>query len=171
MPTPEEILQELHKKRDFQKHLSYFEKDKKLVEVFIGYCKATDYPKPEYASWLFSHLAAKQPQALYKHYFELIDIWIASENHTLHRNLLKTITLLPFKPYREGEFLDALIEHLSNTETKVAVKAYAMDLLLHFVKRYPEIIPELKSSVEAQFENSTPGFKARGKKFLKQIAG
>lgn len=170
MPTPEEILKELHKKRDFKLYLPYFIKDKNLVERFISYCKETNYPKPEYASWLFSHLAAQHPQVLYKHYFELIDIWISSKNHTLHRNLLKTIVQLPFKPYREGELLDKLIEHLNNTETKVAVKAYAMDMLMNFLKRYPEITPEIIESIENQFENASAGFKARGKRFIKEVS-
>ncbi|MGB0934419.1 MAG: hypothetical protein ACPGU5_09055, partial [Lishizhenia sp.] len=98
------------------------------------------------------------------------DIWLESNNHTLHRNLLKAIVLLPFKPYREGELLDRLIYQLNNPETKVAVKAYAMDMLLHFVKQYPEIIPELKESVENQFQNASAGFKARGKRFIKELS-
>ncbi|MFH4964164.1 adenylosuccinate lyase [Gaetbulibacter sp. M235] len=54
-------------------------------------------------------------------------------------------------------------------DEKIAVKAFAMNTLYLFGKDYKWIHPELVQILEQDFQNQSPGYKARAKHILKKI--
>ena len=54
-------------------------------------------------------------------------------------------------------------------DEKIAVKAYTMNTLFLFGKDYKWVYPELAQILEQDFQNQSPGYKARAKHILKKI--
>lgn len=68
-----------------------------------------------------------------------------------------------------GCLLNSCFEWLSEPAGPVAVKIHSMVILLEISKKFPEIIPELKTTIELAMNEGTPGILNRGKKVLKAL--
>jgi hypothetical protein len=64
----------------------------------------------------------------------------------------------PLTDYREGDFLDSLINHVKNEENKVALRVYCLYKLTSFIQRYPEIKVEIDAVLEIIQENPMSPF-------------
>jgi hypothetical protein len=54
-------------------------------------------------------------------------------------------------------------------DTPIAVKAFSLTILSNLSAAYPEIRGELKLIIEEQWEQSTPAFRSRAKKVLREM--
>jgi hypothetical protein len=50
----------------------------------------------------------------------------------------------------------------------IAVKAFSLTILENLCKTYPEILPEIKTIIEARWEEETPAFRSRAGKILRK---
>jgi len=64
--------------------------------------------------------------------------------------------------------IEACFDWLIN-DGKIAPKAYAMNTLFLFGKDYNWIHPELKNIIQRDYQNQSPGYKARARHILKAI--
>lgn len=142
--------------------------DIRLIAV-ISLGKEIDYPFPQYSSWLIAHVARQQPQKLYKHQPLLVDVFLDFSDESMKRNLLGALLDLPRIKYREGELLDHCFALLIDPNTKVAIKAYAMYMLLIFVEQFPELIPELEAAIEHNGKHQSPAFYGAARKVAKKL--
>lgn len=142
--------------------------DIRLIEV-ISLGKEIDYPFPQYSSWLIAHVARQQPQKLYKHQPLLVDVFLDFSDESMKRNLLGALLDLPRIKYREGELLDHCFALLIDPNTKVAIKAYSMYMLLIFVEQFPELIPELEAAIEHNGKHQSPAFYGAARKVAKKL--
>ena len=69
----------------------------------------------------------------------------------------------------EGLVLDLCFERLNATEAAIAERYYSMMMLGRFAKSYPDIIPEVISSIEMQLDNGTDSFKVQGNKLIAKL--
>lgn len=165
--SPEEAITYLHKTRNM-KAIYRLSLERKFVEDIVNFTQRTDYPFPEYSSWFLTHLAKDHPKRVFKFTEKIIDVWLESDNHAIHRNLLKTVTHIPFTNYRDGEMLDRILWFLNDSDTKVAVKLFCFNYLENFMEEFPELFHEVEQIINNHFENSTSAFKGRSQKFLKK---
>ncbi|MFM6934661.1 MAG: hypothetical protein ACKOXP_04405 [Flavobacteriales bacterium] len=147
--TVEEALIERFKEPKFTEWHEYFlahpDQIPDLVALALGTKKA---PLPAHASWLLIHIAKAEWTLLAEFEHAFIDHFLVSENQSILRNLLVCLIEFPLTDYRESEFLDALLHHLKNEGNKVALRVYTLYKLTDFVKRYPEIKPEIDAQIE-----------------------
>ncbi len=87
------------------------------------------------------------------------------------REILKMIagSSLPENEEELGLLLNYCFERMLDAKESVSVKVYSMDILYNISKIYPEIKPELISSVEHILEEGTPDVKVRGKRILRKL--
>ena len=71
--------------------------------------------------------------------------------------------------YRLTKLMDACFQFISSPEEAIAVKAFSLTVLDNLSNSYPEILPEIKSIIDARWEYETPAFKTRAKKILQKI--
>jgi hypothetical protein len=89
---------------------------------------------------------------------------IAETYYDKQPNVLKKI----LNSKQKELIVEASFDWLINDE-KIATKAHAMDTLFLFGKDFKWIHPELVQILEQDFQNQSPGFKARAKQILKKI--
>ena len=85
------------------------------------------------------------------------------------RNITRILqnTKIPEEHY--GEVADICFKCLGNPDIAVAIRVFSMIVLCNICQEIPELMPELKATIEDWLEYSSAGFKSRGKKVLKMI--
>jgi len=135
--------------------LHYFLERKYGIETLIKYAASTeDYPLPDYSSWVLTHLVKEFPAHLQEYQPMLIDAFMESKNQTVLRNLSAGFIHQPLVEHRQGEFYDALIQHLLQPENKVALHVNCIYKLIQFSKQFPELTNEIWSCIEILTENN-----------------
>ncbi len=66
---------------------------------------------------------------------------------------------------------DSCFTFLSDPKEPIAVKVFSMSVLANITKKQPELRDELRIVIEDQLPYSTPAFKSRGGKILKELGG
>ena len=66
------------------------------------------------------------------------------------------------------QFIETSFDWLIS-DTKVAAKAYAMEILFELGKHYDWIHPELKQIISQDYSKHSAGYKARARMILKEI--
>ena len=122
------------------------------------------------AAWSISVIAKKHPKLLLKYYPILIDLLNQPGKHdAINRNILRAFQFVEIPEEYEGNVLDISFILLNSSSEPIAVKAFSMTVIYNLTKKYPDIIPELKASIEALMPNGSAGIKSRGNKILKAI--
>lgn len=137
-----------------------------LIQCFIeGPLRIT-----QRVAWPMSDIAKKHPHLLLKYYPLLIDLLNQPNKHdAINRNILRTFQFVEIPEAHQGNVLDICFRLLNSTSEPIAVKAFSMTVIYRLTKKYPDIIPELKASIEALLPNGSSGIKSRGNKILKAI--
>jgi len=65
--------------------------------------------------------------------------------------------------------MDICFQYISNPEEAIAVKAFSLTILSKLGEKYPEILPEIKTVIEALWEFESPAFHSRARKILKKL--
>ena len=68
-----------------------------------------------------------------------------------------------------GAVADICFKFLNSAKEAIAVKVFAMDVLLNIVGKFPEMKEELKISIKDQLPFGSAGFQNRGTKILKLL--
>ena len=154
------------------------------ISILFELCQADNEKLSFHAAWVLENLltsnsdlfslslskiialipAIKNPSTQ-RHFSKLLNL--AMENCTKNRfpkdacQLLKKIDMEPI--------VETCFEWLIDKNTKPAVKAHCMDILLYLSKRYEWIAEELPYAVEHQLIDSTPGIENKGRKTLEVL--
>jgi hypothetical protein len=166
----EEILDAFYEKREFTKYVNYFLKNKQHLEELLSYSLQSD--KGQYcilATWVCAHIA-EADNTLFVQNYEAIFHFLKTEKHQSSlRNLMKVMTLLPTPEELEGEMIDLCISFIQNPENKVALQMYSILVLMPILKKYPELIPEIKAIIDLHSEGKTAAYHAIHRKFERYI--
>jgi hypothetical protein len=124
----------------------------------------------QYAAWPMSDIAKKHPHLLLKFYPILIDLLNQKDKpDAINRNILRAFQFVEIPEKHEGNVLDISFRLLNDPSEPVAVKAFSMTVIYNLTKKYPEIKPELRASIEVLLPDGSAGIKSRGNKVLKAI--
>jgi hypothetical protein len=125
------------------------------------------YPFPEYSSWLLTHIAKRNSNILQPYLETLVDHLLNTKNESARRNVLGAICNLPLTDYEEGQFLNKLLEWISNPTTKPAIVMYSLEKLVQFCEKYPEIKTEVEAILNfLDASDLSPAIKVAKRKFL-----
>ncbi len=85
------------------------------------------------------------------------------------RNIMLVLESIDIPEEYHGFVMNGCFNFIENPATPPAIKAYSMTTVYNLSKYYPEILQELKTIIENNWDNESPAFKSRGKKILKSI--
>lgn len=160
------FLDEFKFQRDFKKITILLKENEYFaVELLHLIEQKAAYPYAEYASWIWTHLAKDLPEFAQKYYSNLVDILFETKNESILRNVIAGIVHLKKTEYKEGEFIDLLIQFLLEKNHNVALHVYSLYVLTDFIKKYPELKQEVNSVAELLMENPKPALKVAYRKF------
>lgn len=120
------------------------------------------------AARVINLVALKYPSLIQPHLSKLIINLDKFRNNGLRRGVLKTISEQPFG-YDEdvlGKLVDVCFTWFNDPGEEIAVKVYALDVLYRTSTFFPEIKPELISSIENELPRASKGVHSRGLKML-----
>ncbi len=152
MEKTKEMLLEFKGNRDYKLFSFQAIQNPQTIPDLIELCYTISYPFPQYSSWLLSHVAENHLKQLLPFHADLIDVFLTCTDHSAQRNLGNVLLKLPETDYKSGEMLERLFAFLQDADAKVALKAYAMYLLVPLVKPYPELVRELKLVLNSRIE-------------------
>lgn len=126
------------------------------------------------ACWVLELICEKQLDVIYPYLKEFCNTLPLYNNESAIRPIAKIMVFLTHK-YREKlsesqiqQFIETSFDWLIS-DTKVAAKAYAMEILFELGKHYDWIHPELKQIITQDYSKHSAGYKARARMILKEI--
>lgn len=170
LENTESLILAFRNERDVTKFVTLSLLEEKTIPELIAFTTHKTYPYPQYSSWLLIHIAEKHPERFLPYHQQLIDQFLILKDPSAQRNLANCLTKLHSTTYREGELLDALFNQLIDSNSKVAVKVYAMYLIVDFIKKFPELKSEFVAIIEKNLVHESPAYHAAARKVMKQLA-
>ena len=87
----------------------------------------------------------------------------------IKRNIVRILHNVKIPEEHYGEVADICFTYLEDPNVAVAIRAFSMTVLWNICQEVPELMPELRATIEDLLDYSSAGFKSRGKKILKMI--
>lgn len=168
MKDVKEYLLEFKQVRNFQKANADLLANKGLRENVFSMIKEEEYPFAEYSSWIAVHFFSKNGMKE-SEYTLLWKTFVRTENHTVQRNTLNALLSTQFPLSENGEVLDKIFVLLSKPHTLPANLFASFNVLdKHYLKKYPELLPELRAICLHLTQSEKASVKAMLKSFDKK---
>lgn len=163
-----EILKE-HSKQNAIRISEFIGQDKEifseLMECFLG----DEYRVTQRAAQIVSYCAEKYP-ALIIPYLKKIILNLRNDVHVaVKRNTLRVLQDIDLPSDLHGETADICFKIMEDSKEPIAVKVFAMTVLVNICQEIPELKNELRILIEDQMPYGSAGFKSRGSKLLKRL--
>lgn len=169
MDIRQQLLKE-HSKSNTEKIAQFIGNNDELFSKLISLFITHERIITQRAGWVVSKCTDKFPNLIIPH-LEMVILNL--ENPTIHvaakRNTLRILQRMQIPEYLCGSIVNRCFQFIDGHET-IAVKAFSMTILGNLLLRYPDLSKELKVILENQLPYSSPGFKHRANKVLKQIS-
>ena len=119
------------------------------------------------SAWLIENLVIPNTK-IQGEYFEIMaKSYFTTESSSVRRNIGKTIGCCSILEEFEDELYDFCTRLVVNSNEVVAVKVHAMIIAAKISTKYPELIPELETTIEGEFEKNTVAFRGAAKRVFK----
>ncbi|MDP4185767.1 MAG: hypothetical protein Q8862_11480 [Bacteroidota bacterium] len=120
-------------------------------------------------AWLMDKINDKAPELIAPFIPDIIDLIPTLKNDGLKRHFLKIACQHGLPGNLSGDLLDCCFNWVQSSSEAVAIRCWAMDALIIFADRYPEIKQELIAILEEQLPEATPGFRSRARKTINAL--
>jgi hypothetical protein len=138
---------------------------KELVKLFFR----GEYRLTQHAAWPMSYCIANHPELAKPYYRKFINQLSDQRAHpAAKRNIVRLLQFIEIPKSLHGRLMDICFRFIGSPEEAIAVKAFSLHILENLSAIYPEILPELKTIIEARWEFETPAFRSRARKILKK---
>jgi hypothetical protein len=142
-------------------------KFKILVKVVSG--KLAE-PIRNRAAWALSYIAESHPDLVKPHWAQFTQLF--TDPHTPHpikRNLVRFMQVTPIPAKYQGPITHRSFELVNNPQEDIAIRAFALTVLANLAEVYPDIVHELKLSIEELLPYASAGLKNRALKILQKL--
>jgi len=99
----------------------------------------------------------------------LVDVLFETKNQAVLRSVTNCINQLQITDYRESDLIDLLLDFIKDYENKVAVQVYSIHVLRQFMRRYPELIPEVNEIIDFHSEGKSAAYQVARRRFRAQL--
>jgi hypothetical protein len=166
-----QLLLKEHSKKQTDRIVRYIGGDKDRFAVLIGLFFRGEYRITQRAAWPLSYCVRAHPGLIQPYFKQLLDNLKRKDCHVaVTRNTMRLLQDVDIPKKFHGRVMSVCFDFVQSPETPIAVKAFSLTILSHLSADYPEIRSELKLLIEDQWEHSTPAFRSRAKRVLKQLA-
>ena len=165
-----QLLKKEHSKKQTNRIVDYVGADKERFAVLIELFFTGEYRITQRAAWPLSYCVRAHPELIGPYYKRLLDNLGRTDIHiAVIRNTVRLLQDVDIPKKHQGRVMSTCFDFLQSPETAIAVKAFSLTILSNLSKDYPDIRGELKLIIEEQWEHSTPAFRSRAKKALKEM--
>ncbi|HMO62736.1 MAG TPA: hypothetical protein PKC39_12095 [Ferruginibacter sp.] len=119
------------------------------------------------AAWPLSYCVEAHPNLILPHLGKLLKYLQQPGLHnTVKRNGTRLLQYVAIPQRYRGKVMHICFGFLESPKEAVAVKVFALTVLVHLARHHPEIVPEIKLLIEAQLPQQTAAFKSRVKNLM-----
>lgn len=125
--------------------------------------------KPKYAqkaTWVMEHCCDRFSFLVDPHIDELLAVIQQPGHQGVRRGVMRSLESRPMNDDQAGLALEIAFNFLEAADENVAIKVYAMGMILNLSKDYPELRQELKLHIEAQLPFQSAAFKSKAARVL-----
>jgi len=138
-----------------------------LVQLFLE----NEYRVSQRAAMVLGHIHDKYPFLLQPFLPQIIKHLRKPDIHdAIKRNTVRILQNVEIPEEYYGEVADICFTWLEDPNVAVAIRVFSMTVLWNICQKVPELMPELKATIEDWLDYGSAGFKSRGKKVLKMIS-
>jgi hypothetical protein len=160
-----------HSKKQTDRIVKYIGADAGRFAVLMKLFFAGEYRITQRAAWPMSYCIQNHPELTKPYFKKLLDFLQKPGVHNaVARNTLRLLQDIDIPEKYQGQLMSICFDYIQDIKTPAAVKAFSLTILENFSKKYPEILPELKTIIEERWPHETSAFKSRAKKILKTIS-
>lgn len=125
------------------------------------------------AAWVIKGIWETNPDMVTPHLGKMRRALATINQEGVKREFLKMISESPLPDDEDemGILLKYCFEWLASPLEPVAVRVHSMEVLFQISKRIPEIIPELRTTIEVTMQEGSAGIVSRGRRTLKALRG
>ncbi|MCF8247040.1 MAG: hypothetical protein K9J37_18805 [Saprospiraceae bacterium] len=166
----DEILQE-HSKAQTMRIVRNIGDDQAAFDELMSLVLCNELKAAQRAAWVMSFCVEQHPHLAYPHLESLVKNLRNTHIHdAVKRNTAKILEFLPIPEALIGEAVDILFQFVANPKETVAVRVFSMSALFNLCKNEPDLLEELRLTIEDLMPHGTAGMRSRGKKVLKDIS-
>ena len=144
--------------------------DKERFALLIQLFLENEYRVSQRAAMVLGHIHDTHPDLLQPFLTQIIKHLSKPDIHdAVKRNIVRILQNVEIPEEHYGEVADVCFTWLEDPNVAVAIRAFSMTVLWNVCKEVPELMPELKATIEDWIDYGSAGFKSRGKKVLKMI--
>jgi hypothetical protein len=121
------------------------------------------------AAYLFDQIHDLEPTMIVQYVPDILERFPNLKNESVKRHYARILAQHDLSKMANGDFLDCCFNWLLLEQTPIAVKAHLMQILFNLTTTYPELIPELKATLEDVIPMGSTGVKNRARKLLAKL--
>jgi hypothetical protein len=159
-----------HSKKQTDRIVKYIGADARRFAVLMKLFFAGEYRITQRAAWPMSYCVRNHPELIKPYFKKLLDFLQKPGVHNaVARNTVRLLQDVDIPEKYQGQLMSICFDYIQDIKTPAAVKAFSLTILQNLSKKYPEILPELKTIIEERWPHETPAFKSRANKILKTL--
>jgi len=121
------------------------------------------------ATWLMDYLAELEPSLAEGYLAQFWEELFRDHQVGVSRSLIRLLSRNEIPEHYHGKATDLCLEWLEKVSVPVALKVYAMEVLLKIARLYPELVNEFIMIIEEQIPYNSVGYKSRSKHIIKAM--
>ncbi len=169
MDLKEEILKE-HSKRQVIKIGKWIGTNKSRFKELVELCLHDEYVVTQRSVWAISYCADLHPELIIPWLPKLLKKMNEPGVHdAVKRDVLRVLAFHPIPKSVRGALLTICFEELSLPQSPIAVKVHSMTILTKIAKDVPDIIGELRATIEQTLVHAVPAIQVSARRALKEL--
>lgn len=139
-----------------------------LFELFLT---DTDPIIIQRSGWPLSYAVEAHPDLIQKHFSRLLKkLQQPNLHNAVKRNTLRILQLVAIPEKFHGEVMTIAFDYIISPVEKPAIKSFSLAVLQQLAKQYPDIVPEIKTIIEENWDTESAAFRSRAKHILKEFS-
>jgi hypothetical protein len=166
-----EILRE-HSKRQVVRIAGWIGNDKRRFRQLMKIFLKGDYLLTQRSAWVISYCGERHPQLVVPWLSVMIGKMQEPGVHiAAKRNVLHILARIDVPPRLQGTVVSLCVRELECADAAIAVRVYAMTILLNVAQTEPDLKQELRALIEQMLPYAGPAVRARASIVLKTLSG
>lgn len=137
-----------------------------LMQLFLH----DEYRVVQRAAWVVSYCLEAHPEWAPDYLPDLLKNLKNPVHDAVKRNTVKCLEFVAIPEELVGEAVNTLFQFLADPREPIAVRCYSMTALFNVCKHEPDLLEELRLTIEDMMPYATAGLRARGSGVLKEIS-
>jgi hypothetical protein len=166
-----QILKE-HSKANREVITTYVGTSKKRFANLIDIYLAGPYRVTQRAAWPISYCVQAHPALIQPHLKKMLDFLHTPGVHgSVKRNTIRLLQFIHVPQKYQGRVAELCFKLVQDKGEAIAVKAHALTVLGNLTKLEPELLNELKLTVDELLPYASAGLRSRVARVMKSVAG